>query len=388
MSTNDEEASDVSCCGPVRPAAGAGECGCGSGESGDEDRLKQAFVTGCQDTPAGGIPRVSAELTAADRRSHTQARWGVGRMDFKVVPGLYALGEPDASSPVLVSANYKMSFDVLRSSLPGRDAWILVLDTDGINVWCAAGKGTFGTEELVRRILESQLFRVVERRRLIVPQLGAPGVAAHEVKARTRFAVRYGPVDAADLPAYLDAGGKATESMRRKTFPVGDRAVLVPMELAGAVKWGSLAALVLVALAGLGGPGGYLTNALTFGSVAAAGVGLGVLAGAVLTPLALPWLPGRSFSLKGAIAGVLVGGGLVALLAAVRDVSAWSTRLEMAALLLAIPALAAFLAMNFTGASTYTSPSGVRKEMRRAVPLQLASTVLALGLWLGSRWMA
>ena len=69
-------------------------------------------------------------------------------MNYKVDPGLYALGAPDADSPVLVSANFKMSFDLLREALPGRNAWILVLDTDGINVWCAAGKGTFGTEEL------------------------------------------------------------------------------------------------------------------------------------------------------------------------------------------------------------------------------------------------
>jgi len=308
-------------------------------------------------------------------------------MDFRVVPGLYALGEPDGSSPVLVSANYRMSFDVLRSSMPGRDAWILVLDTDGINVWCAAGKGTFGTEELVRRVIETRLMRVVDRRRLILPQLGAPGVAAHEVKERTGFSVRYGPVEAADLPAYLDARGKATEAMRRKRFDLRERAALVPMELVGAALWGGLAALVLALLSGLGGPAGYLANVVTHGSVALVGVALGILAGAVLTPLALPWLPGRSFSVKGALAGLILAGGLATFLALARDLSAWSTRLEMAAWLLAIPAVAAFLAMNFTGASTYTSPSGVKLEMKRAVPLQLASAVLALGLWIGARWV-
>ena len=66
-------------------------------------------------------------------------------MNYKVDPGLYAIGNPNERSPVLVTANYKMSFDNLREALPGRDAWILVLDTRGINVWCAAGKGTFGT---------------------------------------------------------------------------------------------------------------------------------------------------------------------------------------------------------------------------------------------------
>ena len=60
-------------------------------------------------------------------------------MHYSVEPGLYALGQPDDSSPVLVTANYKMSFDWLQQALPNRNAWIPVGDTKGINVWCAAG---------------------------------------------------------------------------------------------------------------------------------------------------------------------------------------------------------------------------------------------------------
>ena len=73
-------------------------------------------------------------------------------MHYTVEPGLYAVGKPDERSPVLVTANYKLSFDKLRNELTGRNVWILVLDTKGINVWCSAGKGTFGTMELVGRI--------------------------------------------------------------------------------------------------------------------------------------------------------------------------------------------------------------------------------------------
>ncbi len=115
-------------------------------------------------------------------------------MNYKVDPGLYALGEPNADSPVLVSANYKLSFDALRSALPGRNFWILVVDTDGVNVWCAAGKGTFSTEELVSRIESSGLTRLVSHRLLIVPQLAAPGVAAHRVRELSGFKIKYGPI--------------------------------------------------------------------------------------------------------------------------------------------------------------------------------------------------
>ncbi len=169
-------------------------------------RLEQPFVTGSIHTKAGALPQVSFTLAWADRLGACKARWGVGRMNYKVDPGLYALGNPDGKAPVLVTANYKMSFDMLREALPGRDAWILVLDTRGINVWCAAGKGTFGTKELVERIGSSGLSQIVSHRELILPQLAGPGVSAHLVKKGSGFKVIYGPIRAIDLPAFLDAG--------------------------------------------------------------------------------------------------------------------------------------------------------------------------------------
>ncbi len=99
-----------------------------------------------------------------------------------IEPGLYVLGKPTKESPVFVSANYTLSFDALRSVLNGNDCYILVLDTKGINVWCAAGKGTFGTDELVHRIVSVGLADIVSHRTLIVPQLGATGVNAREVR--------------------------------------------------------------------------------------------------------------------------------------------------------------------------------------------------------------
>ena len=108
--------------------------------------------TGLVDTPAGRVPRIATELRRQDRLGALKVRLCIGRMDYGVGPGLYAVGNPSADSPVLVSANYKLSFDRLRRELGGLDLWIMVLDTRKINVWCAAGKGTFGTEEIVGRL--------------------------------------------------------------------------------------------------------------------------------------------------------------------------------------------------------------------------------------------
>lgn len=369
---------------PTLPAAACG------GEEPEEDlrppRLDQAFVTGSLATPRGPVPQVSATLNWRDRWGSFKARWGVGRMDYAVDPGLYALGDPDGASPVLVSANYKMSFDRLRGALSGRSAWLLVLDTKGINVWCAAGKGTFGTDEIVRRIAASDLAQVVSHRRLIVPQLGAPGVAAHTVKGASGFAVRYGPILAADLPAFLDAGGKATAAMRRKGFPLAERAVLIPIELVAALKPALLIAAALFVLGGIGGPAGFWENAVRDGGFAVLALLSAVIGGAVLNPLLLPWLPGRAFATKGLWLGVAIA----LILLALRDSGGppWAGRLEALAWLLAIPAVTAYLAMNFTGCSTYTSPSGVNREMRWALRTEIGLAAGGLLLWIAARIMA
>jgi len=360
-------------------------CGCGAAATESEKNVpdfNQSFVSGFVDTPAGRLPQVSSVLVWPDRWGSIKARWGVGRMDYSVNPGIYALGTPDDKALVFVSANYKMSFDRLRSALKGRSAWILALDTKGINVWCAAGKGTFGTDELVRRIESSSLKEIVSHRRLILPQLGAPGVAAHKVKKFSGFSVQYGPIRAEDLPAYLDAGFKATGQMRIKTFPLKERAVLIPIELVEAMKAFLILAAVFFIISGFGGPAGFWANAGSFGLFAVAALLCAVIGGSVLNPLLLPYLPGRAFSIKGFSTGFVIA--LILLYLRDINLSAWPGRIEALAWLLIIPAVSGYLAMNFTGCSTYTSLSGVKKEMRWALPLEISLGAVGVVMWIGA----
>jgi hypothetical protein len=182
------------------------------------------------------VPVVSTTLSFNDTLGAWKARWGIGRMDYTVEPGLYAVGKPDSESPVFVSANYKLTFDTLRKNLSGLDCWLLILDTKGINVWCAAGKGTFGTDELISRIETSELSKYVTHKKLVLPQLGATGVSAHEVKQKSGYDINYGPVRAEDIKAYIEAGYKAAKEMRTVKFDLWDRLVLIPMELIPALK--------------------------------------------------------------------------------------------------------------------------------------------------------
>ncbi len=344
--------------------------------------MEQSFVIGSIQTRVGPVPQISSALVRTDRWGSYKARWRINRMNYRVDPGLYALGKPDDKTPVMVTANYKMTFDRVREALPGQDLWILVLDTRGINVWCAAGKGTFGTNELIDRVEASGLVNVVSHRDLILPQLAGPGVSAHLVKKSSGFRVIYGPIRAEDLPAFIDAGYRATPEMRLKTFTAAERAVLIPVELVGAFKVALIVFPVLFLLDSLWSAGAFSSNGLSHGLYSVVAVLTAILTGAVLTPLLLPWLPGRAFSFKGMVLGIVAA--LAFMLFRGSGWETWPDRLQMTAWFFVIPALSAYLAMNFTGASTYTSLSGVKKEMRRAVPLQVGAGILGLGFWLGS----
>jgi hypothetical protein len=328
------------------------------------------WITGEIQTLKGSVPVVSTNLHFKDLLGAWKVRWGIGRKNYKISPGLYAIGKPKHTAPVLVSANYKLTFDVLRKELSGLDCWILILDTKGINVWCAAGKGTFGTNELVGRILKTGLSGVVSHRKLVLPQLGAPGVSAHEVTKQTGFSVVYGPVRAKDIKAFLGSGFQATEEMRSVKFTMWDRLVLTPVELVAAAKSSLMVFGVLFLL--------NLFAAKPFGLADFIAYTGAVVTGTVITPLLLPMIPGRAFAWKGWLLGLFWTLGFICY-------SGWFVPgflLPAIGYLLVLPSLSAYLAMNFTGSSAYTSFSGVIKEMKIAVPLIALSAIVGLVLLL------
>lgn len=247
------------------------------------------------------MPVASTNLNFKDRLGAWKVRWGIGRMNYKVSPGLYAVGNPDHTSPVLVSANYKLTFDTLRKELSDLNCWILILDTKGINVWCAAGKGTFGTDELVGRISKTGLFEIVSHRTLVLPQL--PVLTPHKVTKQTGFSVIYGPVRARDIKAFLDSSFKATEEMRTVKFTAWDRLVLTPVELVAATKTSLMVFGVFFLI--------NLFAARPFGLTDFIAYAGAVVMGTVITPVLLPLIPGRAFAWKGWLLGLLWTAGFV-----------------------------------------------------------------------------
>jgi hypothetical protein len=338
--------------------------------------MANSYITGMVSTSNGPVSKVSTEWSTLDLLQTFGVRWGFNRNHYSVNPGLYAVGDPGQKSDVFVTANYKLSFDLLRKNLSGTNSWILVLETHGVNVWCAAGKGTFSTTELVNRIRTVELNKVISHRKIILPQLGATGIAAHKIKAETGFIVTYGPVRAGDIRAFLDSGYKSTREMRTITFNLWDRMKLVPNDFMYGKYQLLIAFTIVFLLTGLTGSGYSIQLSMERGFIAILNIFLAYFSGKVITPAFLPYLPFRMFALKGLIAGIIMFGILTL------PGFTGTTWFEMSSWLFMIVAVSSFTAMNFTGTSTYTSFSGVKKEMKLAIPLQVAFAASGLVLFI------
>jgi len=104
-----------------------------------------------------------------------------------------------------------------------------------------------------------------------------------------------------------------------------------------------------------------------------------VFTGAVLTPVLLPWIPGRAFSFKGFLLGLLWAVGVNLINGFPLPEYSW---LKVITYMLVLPTLSAYFSLNFTGSSTYTSLSGVDKEMRIALPVMIIAAAVGIILTL------
>lgn len=317
------------------------------------------------------IDQLDGDWSLSDYWGALKCRVSGFRNSYATKPGLYAIGEPDGDSDVMVSANYKLSLNHLRRAIKGMDAWILVLDTKGINVWCAAGKGTFGTAELIKRANETGLKSRLNHTRLIVPQLGAVGVAAHEVRKGTGLKVHYGPAFARDIKAYIKDGYKANKVMRKITFSWLDRLVLAPMEMRPAMKHFFWYAAIVMFIFGLGPKGIDFSGAISSGIPFVYTGLVSLLAGALITPVLLPYIPFKAFAIKGWIAG------MAAVIICINLMGDIALPLMLFSLLF-FPLVSSYLALQFTGSTTYTNMSGVNKELSLSLPIYKWGGILSI----------
>lgn len=293
-----------------------------------------------------GVQTIDRKLYLKDSLNNIGVRININRDNYKVPPGLYKIGNPTKISEVIVTCNYKLTVDLVRSTVK-KDYWLLIIDTDGINVWCAAGKGRFGTAEVIYSIQKCLLSEFVNHKRILLPQLAGPGIQSHIIKNKTGFNVKFGPVHIKDLDHYVETGYVKTDQMREVTFNIKERFAVMPLEWVPTGKLLLVISLLVLLLPFLNGTHLLMMVVSSF-------------VGTVFVPLILPWRPFKMFYINGLISGALLN-ALILVFSLLNILSIGVAILGTA--------LAGYQALNFTGSTTFTSLSGVKKEMEKAIPV-------------------
>ena len=151
-------------------------------------------------------------------------------LPFPCETGLIRIGDPDPTSPVLLTGNFQLTVERVKRALRGIDAYLLVANSRGVNVWCAATGGHLSHHDVVSVLKTSGIEHLVNHRTLILPQLAATGIEGRIVHRKTGWRVVWGPVRADDIPAFLEKGLTATPEMRAVEFPW-------PQRIEMAVAW-------------------------------------------------------------------------------------------------------------------------------------------------------
>jgi acetyl-CoA decarbonylase/synthase complex subunit gamma len=266
---------------------------------------------------------------------------------YVVEPGLYYTGDRyDRGAPLLVTSNYRLTVFLVTRRVRAFNTRLLVVDTDGINVWCAAGKGEFGNQAILAQIRRYPRSWLTQDKwlRLILPKFGLAGV---DLRSLRKHGIRpiIGPLYARDLPAYLAEPPLRDRDDDSVVFGLQMRAFSWLPGLKQMVGYSLLLVIFFVAAQWLWG--------------SSVPVGLVAISAFVATayPLLYPWIPGGRFAVKGLWLGAIAAAGL--------GLGAAAGLLAAADLVASIPftlATGLFFGLAYTGNSAVSNYTRVRKE--------------------------
>jgi ubiquinone/menaquinone biosynthesis C-methylase UbiE len=224
-------------------------------------------------------------------------------LPLAVRSGLYRIGSPTPDSPLLLTGNFYLTFKQVVKALQGRHCWLLVQDTEGWNVWCAADAHIFSAEKAVALMRAYDAIHdgdsLLNHKTIVVPRLG--GRIARRLSELTAllpgsgkgWRVIKGPIEARDLPAFIEGGLATTRPMRslRRYYSLPQR-----------LRVGTLTALIaiLCALPFLFILREFLPFFLAFG-----------LASSFVLGIFHYWIPGRTGVVKELLLGALAFVGLL-----------------------------------------------------------------------------
>ena len=155
--------------------------------------------------------------------------------------GIIRIGTPNRDAPVFITGNYRVTVERVKRALQGLDCYLLVANSHGINVWCAAAGGHFTHHSVISALKTSGIEELVDHRTVVLPQLAATGIEAKLIRKKTGWRVLWGPVYAKDIHQFVQRVFQKTPEMRVTRFPWQQR-------LEMAVMWAAPMSLLWVPL--------------------------------------------------------------------------------------------------------------------------------------------
>jgi hypothetical protein len=230
-----------------------------------------------------------------------------------------------------------------------------------------------------------KLKELVSHRTIILPQLCAPGVAAYQVLRNSGFKAVFGPIKAEDIKGFIDNGMKATEEMRTISFGAASRLLLTPIEVVHSFKLLLIMLISVFIYNVVDYSDFYLSALITNTLIGFVPLASAVLTGCIIVPFLLPFIPFRAFAAKGLLAGIILD--IVLILLKDNITMMESNLLLLIAYCMIIPSVTTLLSLNFTGSTTYTSFSGVKKETKLTLPIVKSAAALGVILAIASKFL-
>lgn len=122
---------------------------------------------------------------------------------IQVEAGLATIGTPDASSPVLVTTNFSLTYFIVEADVESSHtpAWVVVVDTAGQSVMTAWAADTFNEDTIAKALETTGVAEKVDHKRCVIP--GGVAAISGKLEEASGWEVTVGPRESAGIPAFM-----------------------------------------------------------------------------------------------------------------------------------------------------------------------------------------
>ncbi|MFH1925426.1 MAG: acetyl-CoA decarbonylase/synthase complex subunit gamma [Chloroflexota bacterium] len=173
-----------------------------------DDPMKEAVIASMFVAKYGGI------IVLSDFYGESLFPLLVERMNIFTDPqrplatkeGIYDIGGPGDSSPVLVTTNFSLTYFLISGYLETSrvPSWLLVKDTEGLSVMTAWAAGKFSSDIIGPFVKKCGIMDKVKHQKLIIPGYAAVESGGLEEEL-PGWEILVGPREGAHIPAYVKA---------------------------------------------------------------------------------------------------------------------------------------------------------------------------------------